>query len=135
MITLDKDALIWDSIKGTNDAAGNVTADLTLPVAGAHGTTIVWSSDNTSVVADDGAVTRPGYSQGDTTVTLTATISMTGGTAQTKSFILTVKATASAGGGGGSNSSGGGRSPAQPPASTPSTNSNLLTKQTLQYHN
>jgi hypothetical protein len=65
------------------------TANLTLPTAGAGGSTIAWSSDKTSVIGNDGTVTRPTGS--DATVTLTATATYGGGTA-TRTFTVTVPA-------------------------------------------
>jgi hypothetical protein len=90
-VAADKAALTWSVIQGANTAETNVTANLaTLPTSGASGTTISWSSTNTSVVSNTGAVTRPAYGSGDATVTLTATI--TKGTASnTVVFTLTVK--------------------------------------------
>jgi len=99
-VALDKEALTWSSIKGTNSAANNVTSNLSLPVSGANGTSISWSAAPTGWInTGTGAVTRPSSNEGDQTVTLTATI--TKGTAsETKSFVLTVKALTSVGGGG-----------------------------------
>ena len=112
LITLDRAAL--EIIYADGDSAGSVTRNLTLPTTGVYGTTISWSSNNTSVAANDGMVTRPSHNQGDKTVVLTATITRAGGTAQTKSFTLTVKAQASTGGGRGSGSG----TPVQPLAPT-----------------
>ena len=74
---------------GTGDSAGNVTQDVTLPTSGSNGTTISWSSSNTSYIANNGPVTRPLYADGNQTVTLTATITK-GGESDTKTFSLTV---------------------------------------------
>ncbi|MCL2307787.1 MAG: InlB B-repeat-containing protein [Proteobacteria bacterium] len=90
-VDTDKTALTWDSIKGTNSAENNVTANLvTLPTSGASGTTILWSSSNTAVVSNTGAVTRPSFGSGDANVTLTATISK-GTVSDTVVFNLIVK--------------------------------------------
>lgn len=70
------------------DSASNVTQNLTLPTS-LNGTTISWASDNTSVVANDGTVTRPASGQPSATVTLTATIQK-GSTTDTKTFTVTV---------------------------------------------
>ncbi|WP_139990451.1 S-layer homology domain-containing protein, partial [Paenibacillus paridis] len=84
----------------SGDSATNVTKDLTLPATGASGTTISWSSSDTTVVDEDGKVTRPSYTAGDKEVTLTATITK-GGVTETKTFRITVKAqTAPTNGGG-----------------------------------
>ncbi|MFF2093341.1 immunoglobulin-like domain-containing protein, partial [Paenibacillus sp. NPDC058174] len=76
---------------GSGDSATNVTKDLTLPTAGASGTTITWSSSDATVVDEDGKVTRPSYTAGDKDVTLTATITK-GGVTETKTFTVMVKA-------------------------------------------
>ncbi|WP_338016109.1 immunoglobulin-like domain-containing protein, partial [Paenibacillus paridis] len=73
----------------SGDSATNVTKDLTLPATGASGTTISWSSSDTTVVDEDGKVTRPSYTAGDKEVTLTATITK-GGVTETKTFTVQV---------------------------------------------
>ena len=60
---------------------------MTLPTTGASGTTITWTSSDTTVIASDGTVIRPAA---DATVTLTATIEKNG-VSDTKTFTLTVK--------------------------------------------
>jgi len=70
------------------DNAASVTQAVTLATTGSNETTISWSSNN-SAIASNGAVTRPAYSTGDATVTLTATITKAGST-ETKTFTLTV---------------------------------------------
>lgn len=70
----------------------NVTADLNLPTECAGiGTTVEWASSDTNVIKADGTVIRPSKSEGDKTVTLTATIKA-GAYSGTKKF--TVKVTA-----------------------------------------
>jgi hypothetical protein len=123
LITIDRNALTWDSIKGSNNAANSVTANLNLQSSGVNGTTITWSASPTGWVNTiSGDVTRPSHSQRDKTVTLTATISMTGGTDQIKSFTLTIKARASTRGSGGSST------PAPIP---PPTNNSVITGSAL----
>jgi len=74
----------------TNILQTEVTANLAaLPLNGASGTTISWSSDNTAV-SGTGTVTRPAYGSGDVTVTLTATIRKNAAS-DTVVFNLTVK--------------------------------------------
>ncbi|WP_030665322.1 family 43 glycosylhydrolase [Streptomyces cellulosae] len=69
---------------------GAVTADLDLPRTGtAGGSTISWSSDDTSVVSDTGEVTRPAAGEADGHATLTATLKK-GTVTGTKSFDVTV---------------------------------------------
>jgi len=75
---------------GSGDSETSVTQDLTLPATGASGTTITWSSSDPTVIAANGAVTRPSFTAGDKTVTLTATIKK-GTATETKAFTVTVK--------------------------------------------
>jgi len=60
----------------TGDSAESVTKNITLVTVGKHGATITWSSSNTSIIANDGKVTRPANGQGDKEITLTATITI-----------------------------------------------------------
>lgn len=74
----------------TGDSAESVTKNITLVTVGKHGATITWSSSNTSIIANDGKVTRPANGQGDKEVTLTATIKLNN-KETTKEFKVTVK--------------------------------------------
>ncbi|MEI8095328.1 MAG: immunoglobulin-like domain-containing protein, partial [Spirochaetales bacterium] len=87
----DKASLTVASVLGGNTAASNVTGDLTLPTIGASGTTISWASSNPTVISASGTVTRPSNGSGDASVTLTATIAISGGTSVTKELVVTVK--------------------------------------------
>lgn len=69
----------------------STTTDLTLPTAGTNGSTITWATDNESVIAADGTVTRPASGQPDATVTLTATASK-GTATDSREFTVTVPA-------------------------------------------
>lgn len=89
-ISMDKDPLVIAFAEG--DSAEGVIGNLTLPTTGVHGTTISWGSSQPSLVAGDGTVTRP--TGLNTTVTLTATVSLAGGADQTKDFTLQLIATA-----------------------------------------
>jgi len=71
------------------DSAAGVTQNLTLPLSGSSGTTISWSSDNSAVITSNGTVNRPGFINGDATVTLTAKIKK-GVVFDTKVFVITV---------------------------------------------
>lgn len=91
----DKANLTMASVLGSgNAAATNVSGDLTLPTSGASGTTIAWSSSNTAVISNTGAVKRPAKDDAAVAVTLTATIT-SGTSTATKVFPFTVKATTS----------------------------------------
>ncbi len=71
----------------------NVTSDLTLPMTGLNGSSIVWSSGTPGVVGADGTVTRPSYASGDAYVTITATLTK-GSATDTRQFLVVVKAMA-----------------------------------------
>ncbi len=91
-VAADKAALTWDAIKGGNGGQEAVTVDLVnpLPTSGANGTTISWSASPVGFInTTTGAVTRPAFTDGDKTVTLTATISK-GEASDTKAFTLTI---------------------------------------------
>ncbi|NKE62169.1 1,4-beta-xylanase [Lentzea sp. PSKA42] len=66
-----------------------VTDDLTLPTRAAGGSVISWASSRPSVVSATGVVTRPAPRTGNATVTLTATASYAGYTAE-RDFAVTV---------------------------------------------
>ena len=68
--------LVMENIFFT-DADLNVTADLefTTTTAWADRITIVWESSDTSVIGNDGKVTRPEYGQGNKEVTVKVTVS------------------------------------------------------------
>ncbi len=70
--------------------ADDVRGSLTLPATGASGATITWASDDPTVVATDGVVNRPAHGAGDTTVTLTATVTVGSATAA-REIELTVR--------------------------------------------
>ncbi|MBU2513986.1 DUF1566 domain-containing protein [bacterium] len=84
-----KNDLKVDLILEDNSAASNVLTDLTLPTTGSNGTSITWSSSDRSIITEDGSITRPSYSDGDKTVTLTATITK-GTESSTISYTFTV---------------------------------------------
>lgn len=66
-----------------------IDSDLKLPVTGANGSTITWESKNTSVITNDGKVTRPEAGSGNVNVVLMATISK-GSVKDTREFDATV---------------------------------------------
>jgi 6-phosphogluconolactonase (cycloisomerase 2 family) len=71
---------------GSGDSALKVTQNLSLPTAGAGGSSIVWSAAPAGMVSATGTVTRPTYT---TAVTATATLSM-GSASDAKDFKLYV---------------------------------------------
>jgi hypothetical protein len=74
----------------TSDSASSVTVNIVLPEKGPSGSNVVWISSNTEVISNSGAVTRPTAGNGDTSIVITAVIT-SGGQAETKAFVLTVK--------------------------------------------
>ncbi|PWG59163.1 family 43 glycosylhydrolase [Bifidobacterium catulorum] len=68
---------------------GDVTGDVTLPVNGLHGATVTWASDNEAVINPNTGKVTPAAA--DTSVKLTATVTVNGATA-TRTFTLTVPA-------------------------------------------
>ena len=86
---VEKLETVLDNIENIPTTA---TADFKLPVTGIGGAAITWTSSNTAVIAIDGVnakVTRP--SDGDVTVTLTATATVDG-YSDSKTFAVTVTA-------------------------------------------
>ncbi len=69
------------------------TENITLPNEGKNGASISWSSSNTDVIANNGTVKQPTYTEGSKTVTLTATITISGKSV-TKEFTIEVPAAA-----------------------------------------
>jgi len=55
----------------------NIVNSLDLPATGRNDVTITWSSNKTQYLANTGAVTRPTFTEGDQTVVLTATLTIT----------------------------------------------------------
>lgn len=75
-VTMAKDQLTWDLIKGLNTSPSSVTSPLSLPsqitlTDNLGIVSVSWTSDNLNVIANDGTITRPAES---TQVTLTATL-------------------------------------------------------------
>lgn len=89
VVAIDRDWLAWARIMGDNISSGGITENLNLPVLGYKGSSIQWASSNEAVIAIDGTVTRPTYTQGQKWVTLTATI-FKGSEALQKNFDLIV---------------------------------------------
>ncbi|WP_164990342.1 family 43 glycosylhydrolase [Agromyces albus] len=85
-----------DQVKVDRDLAvldlGDLSAvegNLTLPTSGPNGAAIAWASSDPEVISASGVVTRPAASDGDASVTLTATVTR-GGATGTKQFVATV---------------------------------------------
>ncbi|WP_341478333.1 immunoglobulin-like domain-containing protein [Clostridium niameyense] len=68
----------------------NITSNVNLTSEN-NGVKITWTSNNKSIISDDGKVTRPEAKDGDAIVTLTATFTK-GEAKDTENFIVTVKA-------------------------------------------
>ncbi|MDQ0877169.1 hypothetical protein QFZ77_005828 [Paenibacillus sp. V4I3] len=87
-VTADKAAVAITF--GTSDSASSVKNNIGLPVSGPNGSNVIWVSSNTAVISNSGIVTRPTAASGETAVIMTAVIT-SGGYAETKAFVLTVK--------------------------------------------
>ena len=71
------------------DIALEVSADITFVDTGLHDVEITWESSNTDVIANDGTVTRPLFTEGDVNVTITAYLTI-GDETLTKIFSVKV---------------------------------------------
>ena len=93
-VIADKIALTWSEIAGwpdfLNPSEADVHFNLSIPAAGANGTTITWQTTNGTRVAANGTVSMNPNGSGTTAVTLTATITK-GAESDTKQFNLTVR--------------------------------------------
>ncbi len=65
----------------------NVTEDLTLPTRGEKGSYISWASSDERLISTRGHINRPGFIEGDETVTLTASL-RNGEFDETKDFVF-----------------------------------------------
>ena len=88
-VAADKSALVI--IYATGDNNSSVTKNVGLSTGGASGSNISWATNNSNRISTTGVVNRPDSINGDTAVTLTATISK-GTASDVKVFVLTVKA-------------------------------------------
>jgi hypothetical protein len=86
-VALDIDALSIGFSQGDNE--DHVTRELSLPRNGENATAIRWISNDPWVITSTGGVSRPMYTDGDKSLTLTATVSR-GSERSTVSFPLTV---------------------------------------------
>ncbi|MBE6958503.1 MAG: hypothetical protein E7447_05065 [Ruminococcaceae bacterium] len=85
--TTDMLELEWNTIRGENTSDKEVTSNLNLPAKIGSNSSIVWSSSDEAVIANDGTVTMGRVVK---IVTLTATITHTNGTVTVKRFAVTV---------------------------------------------
>ncbi|MDX9691885.1 MAG: Ig-like domain-containing protein, partial [Acholeplasmataceae bacterium] len=83
------EAFEWFKIKKANVYQFGVTTDLELLTTGSDDVNISWSSDNSSVIENNGTVHR---SNSDTTVTLTATFTKGGITREKTGIVKVLKA-------------------------------------------
>jgi len=91
IVSLDYNALNFDSIRSTNELQSLVISNLNLIVVGDNGSTISWDSNDTSHISNSGVVTRPLSGSPDVNVTLSATV-YSSSFSQIKTFVVTVKA-------------------------------------------
>ncbi|MDD4495924.1 MAG: Ig-like domain-containing protein, partial [Eubacteriales bacterium] len=86
----DYNDLTADRLLTGNLSLDFVRGNLSLPLTGANGSTISWTSSNTSFLTSTGNVTRPTAAQGDQTVTLAAGLTY-GAYNRTKEFTVKIK--------------------------------------------
>ncbi|MED4229100.1 immunoglobulin-like domain-containing protein [Neobacillus cucumis] len=86
----DSVAVRTDAEKLTVNNIDDVRGNLTLPNSEENGSTITWKSSDPTIITPTGEVTRPANGKGDTTVKLTATITLNNETV-TKAFLAKVK--------------------------------------------
>ncbi|MGN7760270.1 LamG-like jellyroll fold domain-containing protein [Paenibacillus sp. 22594] len=87
---LSDEQLVANAASGlTLGDTSKVYKDIELPTAGVHGSAITWISSNEAVVGANGKVTRPEAGTGNTTVELTATVTL-GAAKTTKTFTIVV---------------------------------------------
>lgn len=73
------------------DLVGETSNDIVLPLVELYDVVIYWESSNTDIIANDGTVTRPLFSEGDTIVTMMAFLTL-GDETLVKLFYVTVLA-------------------------------------------
>ncbi|MBT2284582.1 S-layer homology domain-containing protein [Paenibacillus polymyxa] len=91
LVSAATEKLTIHDLLASNTSKDAIISNVTLPISGAYGTTISWTSDKGNVISTTGAVTRPANATGDQVVTLTAVFTDGTETAR-KTFQLTVKA-------------------------------------------
>ncbi len=97
-VAIAKAALIFDTIKGSNNSENNILYNLNLITAGEEETVISWktyyldtTNDASSNLTTTGIVTRPNFGESDKSITIVATISK-GTASDTKSFNILIPA-------------------------------------------
>jgi predicted nucleic acid-binding Zn-ribbon protein len=86
-VVLDKQQL---EVKySIGDTIHSVTNSVYLAVYGNNGTSISWTSSHPEIIAENGNVTRPGYTENNVLVTLTALITR-GEAIESKTFVMNV---------------------------------------------
>jgi len=87
---LDHEWLTDKQILDKNVDLKNITGNLILHSLGPMGATISWESSDPTVMATDGKVSRPSWTQGMKSITLTATVQKGTAASLQKAFYLTV---------------------------------------------
>ena len=87
-VSLASSDLTDSQVLNNNSSWSNILTDLNFPTSGSWSTSISWSTNN-SASSSSGVITRPSYSNGDQTVTITATVTK-GNSQSTKEFTATV---------------------------------------------
>ncbi len=89
IVDLDYGNLSISDSLGENTSEDEITKKLVFATSGEYGANITWSSHDTSVISDDGAITRPKRGDG-ARVDVTVTVSLEGATSKSKTFTYTV---------------------------------------------
>ncbi len=89
-LNLDYNHLTPELLLQANRALNFVRSDLILPTSGANGSSITWSSSNTTFLDTTGKVTRPTLTEGDQVVILRALLSL-GAFSRGKDFKVVIK--------------------------------------------
>ncbi len=85
-----------DAAAAKAPVSGPVTTDIALPTTGSGGSSITWSSSDTTVIGTNGTVRRPAAGSADAVVTLTPTATFAGTTATGAPVSVTVTADSAA---------------------------------------
>jgi hypothetical protein len=90
-VRVNEDSFFAEPLFGTGDGFGGVYQDITLPIRGPNGSTVVWSAAPSGIIGtgstDRGRVTRP---EADTEVTLSSEVEVNGEVV-TRTFTVVVK--------------------------------------------
>ncbi|MCG8453001.1 MAG: hypothetical protein MI717_07465 [Spirochaetales bacterium] len=72
----------------SGDSSSSITENLTLPLTGLYGTTVVWDASGLSSVSDSGGVSRPTFTAGDESGNIRATVTKGTETAMATFYVI-----------------------------------------------